>query len=119
MGPTMDANASARLGERMAHLEGRFESAEGRLLQLDAKLDATAKSLDAKIDATAKSLDAKIDATAKSLDAKIDATAKGLDAKIEAVARDLSARLDATSNRTLSFIVGSWLTVMLALFFHR
>jgi flagellar biosynthesis/type III secretory pathway protein FliH len=76
----------------MARLEGAYEqidrrlaTVEGRLENLELKVDAGFNRLDAKIDARFDALSGKIDSEIKRLDAKIDSRFDALNAKIDRV----------------------------------
>ncbi|MGH7659965.1 MAG: hypothetical protein ACRENA_03470 [Vulcanimicrobiaceae bacterium] len=74
---------------RMAHLEGAYEQMSERLRGVDGRLTA--------------------------LDQKIDLRFDGLDQKIES----LNRKVDTSQWRMVSLVVGTWITLMLAIFLHK
>jgi len=89
---------------RIAHLEGAYDQISDRLNSIDRRLDG----LETKVDAKIGGLDSKIDARFGELDAKID----GLDVKFD-------AKIDRLQWRMTTLIVGTWITTMLTVLFHR
>ncbi|MGC2130683.1 MAG: hypothetical protein WA629_11375 [Candidatus Aquilonibacter sp.] len=75
---------------RMAHLEGAFEQLDKRIENLERKVDGMRDVLDAKIDAVRESLNAKFD-----------------------------TKIDGLQWRMTALIIGTWVTTMLAVLFHR
>lgn len=78
---------------RMAHLEGAYEQISERLRGIEGRLTG----LDQKIDSRFDSLDQKIDSRFGSLDRKID----------------------TSQWRLVSLVIGTWITLMLAIFLHK
>ena len=74
---------------RLARLEGAYEQIDKRLGAVDQRLET--------------------------LDRKIDIVREDLGRRIE----DLGRRIDNMSWRTTTLILGTWITTMLTLFFHK
>ena len=74
---------------RMAHLEGAYEQISERLRGVDGRLTA---------------LDQKIDSRFDSLDQKMGT---------------LDRKIDTSQWRVVSLVIGTWITLMLAIFLHK
>lgn len=60
-----------------------------------------------------------VDRRLESIDRRLEALDWKIDGKIDSLREDLGRRIDGLGWRTTSLIVGTWITVMLAIFFHR
>lgn len=78
---------------RMAHLEGAYEQISERLGGIDGRLTA--------------------------LDQKIDSRFDTLDKKIESRFDTLDRKIDTSQWRLVSLVVGTWITLVLAIFLHH
>lgn len=78
---------------RVARLEGAYEQVDRRLGAIDARLET--------------------------LDTKIDGVREELSRRLESLREGLEGRFDRLQWRLTSLIVGTWITVMLAIFLHK
>lgn len=88
---------------RMSHLEGAYEQTSLRLASIDARF--------ASIDARFASIDARFNA----VDARFDT----LDRKVDALAVRLDSKIDNRFMWTIGVVLGTWLTTIMAVFFHH
>ena len=84
--------AADALEVRMAHLEGVYEQVDKRLGTIELRLGDLDRKIDGKIDG---------------IDGKIDGLRANLDRKIDLLRSDV--------NRVLYFVLGTWVTLMLAI----
>jgi len=78
---------------RVARLEGAYEQVDRRLESIDRRLET--------------------------LDGKIDGLRDGLTTKIDGLRGDLTKKMDVSTWQTTSLIFGAWVTIMLAILFHK
>lgn len=81
------------------HHEARFTSIEGKIENLDSKIDAVAGQLNGKIEAVEVQLNHKIDNVEVQLNNKIDAVEARLNSKIDAVEAQLNHKIDTVEAR--------------------
>ncbi len=78
---------------RMAHLEGGYEQIDRRLGAVESRLTT--------------------------LDQKMETRFTGLDQKIDGARESLTSKIDGLQWRTSALVVGTWITTILAVLFHR
>lgn len=60
-----------------------------------------------------------VDRRLGAIDARLETLDRKFDAKIDGIRDELGRRLDGMQWRMTSLIVGTWITVMLAIFLHK
>lgn len=60
-----------------------------------------------------------VDRRLGAIDARLETLDRKFDAKIDGIRDELGRRLDGLQWRMMSLIVGTWITVMLAIFLHK
>lgn len=96
------------LEQRMSRLEGAYEQVGDRLNSMDHRLER----IETKVDMRFGELDTKIDVRFGMLDGRLDTRFGELDAKFD-------RKFDALQWRMAALIVGTWITTILTIPFHR
>ena len=98
------------LGPRVSRLEGAFEQLDQRLGDLRSNIDARFAQVDARF--------AQVDARFAQMDMRfvqVENRLDGLDRKIDGLRSDV----DQKFLWMMGIMFGSWVTIILAIFFHR
>ena len=111
---------------RMSHLEGaydqlgqRINGMEAQRNSLDVKVDGVRDVLSDKIDGVRDALNDKIDGVRDALNDKIDGVREALGDKIDGVRDALNDKIDGLQWRMMALILGTWITTILTVLFHR
>jgi archaellum component FlaC len=99
---------------RVSRLEGAFEQIGGRLADLQITLDSRLRAFEKIIDERLGAMDKRLDAMEKRID--------GLDKRIDGVEKridTLDSKIDNTTRWMVGLMLGSWITLMAAIFLHH
>ena len=106
-GNSLGIVSSTPLEVRMGRLEGAYEQISKRLDSIEARLDRFDAKIDCRFD--------EVDARFERLEAKSDRKFDGVDRKFDAVRSEMTTQFRSI----VALIFGTWITTVLAIFFHR